>query len=329
MSTAAPLPVPAAALRGALCLLDDWVAVTLSGPDSQTYLQGQITANVNALDPAHYTLAAHCDAKGKMWSTLLLFWHQDQLTYLVRKSVADDQIAALKKFAIFSKVEIERCPTLRLTGIAGQQASRFLTRHFPALPNNQHPVVHGDDYTLLWIPQPAARYLLVATSAATDQLLSQRDDFAELSDSQQWLALDIEAGYPLIDVENSAQFLPQSVNLQALDGIDFHKGCYMGQEMVARAQYRGANKRALFHLQGNGQYCPTTGSALQLRLSEENWKQTGAVLASCRMADGTLHVQAVLPNTVTLQDDFRLPEDNGSALRPVPLPYTTTENEQE
>ncbi|MBN0795851.1 tRNA-modifying protein YgfZ, partial [Pseudomonas aeruginosa] len=71
---------------------------------------------------------------------------------------------------------------------------------------------------------------------------------AQFNNSQQWLALNIEAGLPVIDSANSGQFIPQATNLQALGGISFKKGCYTGQEMVARAKFRGANKRALWTL---------------------------------------------------------------------------------
>ncbi|CDL16218.1 Folate-dependent protein for Fe/S cluster synthesis/repair in oxidative stress [Klebsiella pneumoniae IS46] len=73
---------------------------------------------------------------------------------------------------------------------------------------------------------------------------------AQFNNSQQWLALNIEAGLPVIDSANSGQFIPQATNLQALGGISFKKGCYTGQEMVARAKFRGANKRALWTLSG-------------------------------------------------------------------------------
>ena len=86
----------------------------------------------------------------------------------------------------------------------------------------------------------------------TDKLRGE----AELNNSQQWLALNIEAGFPVIDAANSGQFIPQATNLQALGGISFKKGCYTGQEMVARAKFRGANKRALWLLAGSASRLP-------------------------------------------------------------------------
>ncbi len=88
-----------------------------------------------------------------------------------------------------------------------------------------------------------------------EQPIGKLHDQAELNDSGQWLALEIEAGYPVIDA-NSAQLIPQATNLQALEGISFSKGCYTGQEMAARAKFRGANKRALYWLEGKAGPAP-------------------------------------------------------------------------
>lgn len=83
-------------LPATLIALDDWALVTLTGPDTRTYLQGQVTADVNALAPDQHVLCGHCDAKGKMWSALRLFAHNDGFAYLVRRNLRDTQLNELK-----------------------------------------------------------------------------------------------------------------------------------------------------------------------------------------------------------------------------------------
>src|SRR5690606_40156717 len=111
---------------------------------------------------------------------------------------------------------------------------------------------------------------------------------------------DIEAGIPVIDSANSGQFIPQATNLQALGGISFKKGCYSGQEMVARAKFRGANKRALWSLAGKASRVPEAGEDLELQMGE-NWRRTGTVLAAVQLDDGRLLVRAVMKNG--MEDD--------------------------
>ena len=89
-----------------LTSLSDWQLVKVSGIDNRTFLQGQVTADINHLNEYTALFAAHCDAKGRMWSNLILFQRGADIFYIVRKTVAEKQIAALKKFAVFSKVTV-------------------------------------------------------------------------------------------------------------------------------------------------------------------------------------------------------------------------------
>jgi len=137
---------------------------------------------------------------------------------------------------------------------------------------------------------------------------------AQLNGSQQWLALNIEAGVPVIDSANSGQFIPQATNLQALGGISFKKGCYTGQEMVARAKFRGANKRALWYLAGTASRVPEAGEDLEMKMGD-NWRRTGTVLAAVQLDDGRL----LVPDSV-----FRV-RDDANTLSIEPLPYSLEE----
>ena len=91
--------------------------------------------------------------------------------------------------------------------------------------------------TVLYLAQPDDRYLVITSTSMAEALVEKLQGSAQFNDSQQWVELDIEAGQPVIDVENSGQLIPQATNLQALNGICFKKGCYTGQEMVARAKH--------------------------------------------------------------------------------------------
>jgi folate-binding protein YgfZ len=211
-----------------------------------------------------------------------------------------------------------------LLGVAGFQARAALAGVFSTLPDAEHQVVQDGATTLLHFVLPAERFLLVTNTATAEQLANKLSEQAERNDSQQWQALDIEAGFPIIDAANSAQLIPQATNLQALEGISFSKGCYTGQEMVARAKFRGANKRALYWLAGKASKVPQPADELELQLGE-NWRRTGTVLAANHLADGTVWVQAVLNNDLEADSKLRVREDAGSQLTIQPLPYSLME----
>lgn len=318
--TAQPL-FPCTQLPATLIALDDWALITLTGPDTVKYLQGQLTADVAALTASQHVLCGHCDAKGKMWSTLRLFHYGEGLAYLERRSLRDSQLSELKKYAVFSKTTLSADDSVVLLGAAGLNIREHLAGVFDTLPDADNTVVQQPGATLLYLAQPAERFLLILSSGRAQTLNEALLPALQANDSRQWLALDIEAGLPIIDSTNSAQFIPQATNLQALQGISFTKGCYSGQEMVARAKYRGANKRALYWLAGTAATTPAIGDELELQLGE-NWRRTGTVLASCLLQDGTLWVQAVLNNDLDAQSLLRVRDDSSSRLTVQPLPYS-------
>jgi len=314
---------PAASARLPLTLisLEEWALVNVTGADRVSYLQGQLTLDVAALDANAHLPAAHCDAKGKMWSNLRLFHRGEGLAYLERRSLRDTQISELKKYAVFAKVAFEADDEAVLLGVAGFQARAALTPLFDALPDAENPVVQQEETTLLWFAAPAERFLLVLSRDKALALREALNDQAQLTDSSQWLALNIEAGLPVIDAANSAQFIPQACNLQALDAISFKKGCYSGQEMVARAKFRGANKRALYWLAGKAGRVPEAADSLEMKLGD-NWRRTGTILAACQLDNGEVWVQAVLNNDLEPETELRVQGDEGGSLVIQPLPYS-------
>lgn len=317
-------PSASARLPLTLMTLDDWALATLTGADSEKYLQGQVTADVAELGVNQHLLAAHCDAKGKMWSNLRVFRREGGFAWIERRSLRDAQLTELKKYAVFSKVTIAANDDLVLLGVAGFQARAALAPLFAALPDAATPVVSEGATSLLWFEHPGERFLLVTDVDTANRVTDALRGEAQFNNSQQWLALNIEAGLPVIDSANSGQFIPQATNLQALGGISFKKGCYTGQEMVARAKFRGANKRALWTLSGTASRVPEAGEDLELKMGD-NWRRTGTVLAAVQLDDGSLMVQVVMNNDMEPDSVFRVRDDAGS-LSIKPLPYSLEEN---
>ncbi|PHM44206.1 tRNA-modifying protein YgfZ [Xenorhabdus szentirmaii] len=318
---------PSATLPLTLVSLDDWGMVTAIGADAQKYLQGQVTADIASLNENQHVLTAHCDAKGKMWSNFRLFQRSEGFAYIERRSVLDTQLTELKKYAVFSKVTFAKDEENILLGLAGAGSREALSAFFPSLPDTETPVIQNETTTLLHLSLPAERFLIVADSTTAAQLTEMLvEKFqSQLNDSQQWLALEIEAGFPVIDAASSVQFIPQATNLQAIEhSISFKKGCYSGQEMVARAKYRGANKRAMYWLAGKASSLPVAGDDLEWQLND-NWRRTGSVLAAVKLADDSVWVQVVMNNDMEANSVFRIREDGDQTLAIQALPYSFDE----
>lgn len=303
----------------AICSLTDWALVSAQGADATAYLQGQLTADLSQLAENDHQLAAHCDAKGKMWSNLRICHDGEGYSYLLRRDVREQQLTEIKKYAVFSKITLVADDSRSVLGVMGTQAADFLSQHFSQLPDASQPRVSEGSTLLLWLATPENRYIVITEPAKAEALLTQES--AAVCEQQQWLAADIAAGIPVIEAANTAQFIPQATNLQALNAISFKKGCYSGQEMVARAKYRGANKRALYWLAGTAKHAIAAGSAIELQMGE-NWRKTGTVLCSVMVEPNTLWVQVVLNNDLGANDRFRVEGESDSELRIQPLPYS-------
>lgn len=283
--------------------LTDLAITSLSGPDRAKYLQGQVTCDVNALQPGQHTLGGHCDPKGKLWSDFRLLCLEDSLLMLTKPSVLARQLPELKKFAIFAKVEIGEFQG-SLTGLAGQGTDDWMAQHFALTGTG---LVEGG----MAVRVEADRWLLASASPQALNL--------PVGDEGLWWGLEIKAGLPHLEAVHQGEYIPQMLNLQALDGISFNKGCYMGQETVARAKYRGANNRALFVLSGTAATQVASGDTLEIQLGD-NWRRSGLVLNAWQQ-QGQVWLTAVLPKDTEADARFRLKLEEGSSLSLQPLPY--------
>ena len=280
--------------------------IQLSGADRVKYLQGQVSCDVQALQLGQQCLGAHCDAKGKMWSSFRLLVLEDALLLLTEMSLLPRSLAELKKYGVFAKVEIQDASSeYQLTGLAGAGSDAWMRQ--------QHGLSESGVLADGMAAQiEADRWLLLTQSAAVSDLVQQQE--------ADWWGMEILAGLPHMSAEHQGEYIPQMVNLHALGGISFTKGCYMGQETIARAKYRGANNRGLFILQGQSSHPLRVADTLEVALGDQ-WKRSGQIL-DCWQQDDHVLLTAVLPLDTEPQARFRSKEYPESSLSLLPLPYS-------
>ncbi|WP_216782436.1 tRNA-modifying protein YgfZ [Candidatus Profftia tarda] len=312
--------VTANQLPPTIMLLNDWQVVSVTGDDAIKYLQGQLTADLTSLVEEKHILSGHCNPRGKMWCTLRVFHSSEGLSYLINQSVANQQIKALKKYAVFSNVTIAPKDNVIIFGVAGFKVADQLKSFFTQLPDAKKPAITHQETTLLYLKHPEERYILITSQLNAGIIIENLKKKVELNDSKQWMSLDIEAGYPIFYTVNSEKFLPQATNLQLLNAICFNKGCYSGQEIIARAQYRGANKQALYWLQGSASRLPLPGEEVELYLNTR-WRHIGTTLAAIQLTNGSLNIQAILHKDIEKDSILRVFDDERSVLKIKDLTY--------
>lgn len=311
LSTQDPLP------ELALAHLTSWGAINMVGQDKKSYLQGQVTCDVVTLAEDQSTFGAHCDAKGKVWSAFRLFHHNDGYAMLQPKSAIDAELVELKKYAIFSKVEITQSQDIVL-GLVGQNAIQFIDT-ITESRGDVRPLPGG---TAVMVDQQ--RWLLMLSEESAQQLCSFIS--APLVDEALWTRLDIEAALPVLGAEQQTEHIPQALNLQAIGGISFTKGCYTGQETVARAKYRGINKRAMYMVKGSISTDIQLGEEIE-RAVGENWRSAGILLTHYQFADGQAIGLVVLPNNLEADTPLRLKSQPENIWSIEALPYSLNDDE--
>ncbi|XBC42169.1 MAG: tRNA-modifying protein YgfZ [Buchnera aphidicola (Meitanaphis elongallis)] len=296
-----------------LMTLDDWKLTTIIGSDSKNYLQNQITININELKEDNHRLCAHCNVNGKVWSSLRLFkFKENNYMYLQRKSVAHHQIKELKKYSIFSNINIFNETKIKLLGITGKRAKEKLKQYFSIIPNKNFPIYRQNNTIILWFNDPCERFLLIIKNVdfTLQKLLTLTKT---INNSNMWLALDISSKHPIIDKKMSGKFFPQSLNLENLDGLDFKKGCYYGQETIAKIHFKKLNQYNLYWLIATSDQTIHIGEIIESE-NKNKWYRIGHVLAVAKINKKIKWIQAVLKIETKKHNKIRIKNNINSNL---------------
>ena len=297
------------------CPLSHEGVLAVRGVDASKFLQGQLTCNLDYLSDAKATLGARCTQKGRMQSSFRILLEGDGCLLAMASELIEPQLADLKKYAVFSKSKLsdESAAWLRF-GL--QDGDGALVSLGLDLPQDTDSVVRDNDLIAIRV-SPARAELWVRTEQAADirsRLAAQLSE-GTLND---WLLGQIRAGIGQVVGTTREEFIPQMLNLQAVGGVSFKKGCYTGQEIVARMQYLGKLKRRLYRLTLPEHSVPEPGTAL---FSTVNVSAVGNVVLAARTQEG-VELLAVLQADAAESGDIHLGSAEGPTLQLAELPYT-------
>lgn len=228
---------------GGALLLSHLGVIEATGPDTATFLHGQFSQDINGLGANEARLAAFCSAKGRMQASLIVLRPQPEQCYLLTDAgLVPNLTKRLSMFVLRAKTRLsDQSASIKVIGLAGQA----LLAHFPAVADvDVWACVALDQAWVIRLPdvQGAARALWLGAESASQAVLSEMPAMSP----DQWLWLEVMSGLPRIEPATVDQFVPQMINFELIGGVNFRKGCYPGQEVVARSQYRGTTKRRAF-----------------------------------------------------------------------------------
>ncbi|MBO6228853.1 MAG: tRNA-modifying protein YgfZ [Shewanella sp.] len=290
--------------------------IKVVGEQGRSFIHGQVTTDISSLADNQWRWGAHCDPKGKMLASFRTFAIQDVLFMLMPKDAIEVDLPQLQKYAVFSKATLSNASAeWTLLGVAGEQASQFVSEHFGDIHQEFTPIEDGA------ILKDADRFILMLTPEAAAALVAKSK--LSVFDASAWQALEITAGYPNLAASHASQYVPQMCNLQAVNGISFNKGCYMGQETIARMKYRGGNKRALYILHGHTNLQISLESGLEIAM-EDGFRRGGHIIEFVQRGNQVL-LTAVLANDTSNETKLRFADDEQSSLTIQALPYSLNE----
>lgn len=221
--------------------------IEAAGEDAKAFLHSQLTNDINHLAAGQAQHAGWCNAKGRMQASFLV-WHQGDRYFL--GLAADLQEATQKRLQMFvlrSKVKLTALTdSTVMLGLAGPQAEEALADAGLPCPAEALQTAEADGVTVLRLD--GARLIVVAPESAMATLWQKLTVKARPAGVPAWRWLDIQSAFPLVTLATKEEFVPQMADFEKLGGVSFHKGCYPGQEVVARTQYLGKVKRHLHRL---------------------------------------------------------------------------------
>jgi len=295
--------------------------IAVHGKDAGSFLQSQFSNDIGALDAGHSQLDAYCTPKGRMLGLMRVFRLGDSYYLRLPADTLEAVIQRLRMYVMRAAVTLEDASEnfLRI-GVSGEDAVEQLQAVTGKVPQQDGEACQAGDLTVLRIPGIQPRFEVYAASLKSAQSLWDALNVhgAPVGESA-WRLLEILAGLPAVYAATVEMFVPQMANLQLVDGVSFKKGCYPGQEIVARMQYLGTLKRRMYLGRIASGETPRPGDPLFCAADSE--QPVGRIVDAQPHPDGDIAALAVLQIASAEAGDVFLGASDGPAFRVQSLPY--------
>lgn len=285
-----------------IACLTDWECLSFSGPDRHTFLQGQVTCDLKGATGGKAIPGAQCNLKGRAYGTFIAIEHNDTTLLLMPQEQTSYFKDLLSKFIVFSKADMAIDKDLYIWGALAT----------PSPPNRLNWYVLGDTQLQLCVTTAAEAAELVAYTKSTN---------TPLLAAQEWHARRLAAGIAMTSTQNREQWIPQELNYDLIGGIGFKKGCYKGQEVIARIHYKGQVKQRAFSCLLSTAETTPTGTSI---IDRVDGKTAGQVVESITLSKNQTLLLCCLKTEKAVLSTLFLEQKDASQLRVLQLPYAIT-----
>jgi len=311
-----------------ICDLSHYGVIAAYGDDVVDFLQGQVTNDVSKVNLSHCQLAGLCSPKGRMLSNFRIFQRKHTYYLVLPYEMLETTLNRLRMFVMRAKVSLEDADdALMRFGLNGANAASLLQDVAGKIPQAVDEVVETSGYTILRVAGVQPRFEIYGLLDDMKKLWQSLDVDAAPVGANVWELLNIQAGIPVIVAQTSEAFVPQMANMELINGVSFKKGCYTGQEIVARMHYLGKLKRRMYRILIDTDDVPTAGD--KLVTSDSNTSQEiGTLVNAQHHPDKGVEALAVIQIKSAEQDTLKLHNADGASVVVQELPYSLTSEEK-
>lgn len=224
--------------------------IAASGDEAAHFLHNQLTNDVEHLDDVEARLAGYCSPKGRLLASLLIWKTADGIMLQLPREIQAGVQKRLQMFILRAKAKlVDATDNHVMLGLAGPAAASALMPWFPTLPLAIYGKVESAAGTLIRHSNAfgVPRYQWITTAEQAMEAWPELTRILQASGAEAWRLAEIDGGVPHITAVTQEKFVPQMINFELIGGVNFKKGCYPGQEIVARSQYLGKLKRRMMH----------------------------------------------------------------------------------
>lgn len=302
-----------------LCDLSQYGLLLFAGEEARSFLHAQLSSDVKNVHFTNAQYSSYCTAKGRVLANFLLWQSNEGFFAQLHAGLLESIQNRLAKFVLRSKVKISNVSDspIRL-GLAGIQAEALVKKHLGSLPPARLGVSHEKSATLIRLSPN--RFEIIVPHQEAPKLWDALRTESKPAGSACWDWLNIRDGVATITATTQELFVPQMANLELLGAVSFNKGCYPGQEIVARTQHRGSLKRRMYLAHLDIEDSPRPGD--ELFSKDIEGQASGIIVNASAAPEGGYDVLAVVQISSTQSGSIRWRSMDGTVLKLLPLPYT-------
>ncbi len=304
--------------------LSHYGLIEATGEEARDFLQNQFSNDMRLVGVSQSQISAYCNPKGRMLAAFRIFQQGETFYLRLPRSILEPTLKRLRMFVLRTKVTLDDASDkLARFGFAGPDADKHLSKILDNVPAEANAVAENPGLSVIRLPDTMPRFEIHGEPNAMISLWKQLAEQATPVGADCWSWLDIQAGIPEVLPETIEAFVPQMVNLGALDGISYKKGCYPGQEVVARMHYLGKLKRRMYRANVSTNTVPSPGD--NLYSPTETDQSVGKVVEAQPNPNGGIDLLAVIQIATADSGNIHLGvTEDTPRLDFQDLPYTVT-----